>query len=76
MRCAIVSRNGRITIPTDLRKKYRIREGMKVALLEIQGKLSIEPITKNFFHRFAGILGTDGKALKSLMEDKKREREL
>jgi hypothetical protein len=31
---------------------------------------------KSYFESFAGILGTEGKLLKSLMDDKKKEREL
>jgi hypothetical protein len=45
-------------------------------LIERDGKLIIQPLDKNYFLSMAGILGTDGTMLKSLMEDKKREREL
>jgi AbrB family looped-hinge helix DNA binding protein len=40
-----VTRKGQVTIPANYRKKYKIREGMKVAFREEHGKLIIEPIT-------------------------------
>ncbi len=53
-----------------------MKKGMKVAFIEQNGKLLIQPLDKNYFESLAGILGTDGEMLKSLQEDKKREREL
>jgi AbrB family looped-hinge helix DNA binding protein len=40
-----VTRKGQITIPASYRKKYKIREGIKVSFREDKGKLIIEPLT-------------------------------
>lgn len=40
-----VTRKGQITIPANYRKKYKIREGLRVAFKDEDGKLIIEPIT-------------------------------
>lgn len=40
-----VTRKGQITIPVSYRKKYKIREGIKVSCSEDKGKLIIEPFT-------------------------------
>jgi len=40
-----VTRKGQVTIPANYRKKYKIREGVKVAFREEHGRLIIEPIT-------------------------------
>lgn len=40
-----VTRKGQITIPANCRKKYKIREGLRVAFKDEGGKLIIEPIT-------------------------------
>lgn len=40
-----VTRKGQITIPASYRKKYKIKEGLKIAFKEEEGKLIIEPIT-------------------------------
>ena len=46
MKVTKVTRKGQITIPVSYRKKYKIREGMKVAFKEERGKLVIEPIPR------------------------------
>ncbi len=52
------------------------KKGTKVAFIEQNGKLMIQPLDKSYFESLAGILGTNGKMMKSLMDDKKKEREL
>jgi len=37
--------------------------------------LRVPPLTPRYFERMAGCLGTGGKALKLLLEERKRERE-
>jgi AbrB family looped-hinge helix DNA binding protein len=76
METSIVTTKGQIVVPAKMRSKYRIKKGTKVAFLEQNGKLMIQPLDENYFESLAGILGTEGEMLKSLMEDKKREREL
>lgn len=76
MKYPVVSEGGRVVIPAMLRKKYRIRKGMRVAFREEVGKLIIEPIGKGYFDGFAGILETKGKAVRALLSDRRREREL
>jgi AbrB family looped-hinge helix DNA binding protein len=76
MEIAVVTTGGRIVVPARIRKKFGIKKGTKLAFIERDGTLIVQPLDKNYFLSMAGILGTDGTILKSLMEDKKREREL
>ena len=76
METSVVTVKGQIVVPSKIRMKFGIKKGTKVAFIEQNGKLIIQPLDKNYFESLAGILGTEGKMLKSLMEDKKREREL
>lgn len=76
METSIVTVKGQIVVPAKIRNKFGIKRGVKVAFIEQNGKLIIQPLDKNYFESLAGILGTEGKMLKSLMEDKKKEREL
>ncbi len=76
METSVVTVKGQIVVPSKIRTKFGIKKGTKVAFIEQNGKLIIQPLDKNYFGSLAGILGTEGKMLKSLMEDKKREREL
>ena len=39
-----VTRKGRVTIPAELRKKYGMREGMKVDITDVPSGLLLKPI--------------------------------
>ena len=70
----MVTVKGQVVLPARIRRKFGIKKGTKIAFMEENGKLYIRPLDSKYFESLAGILGTKGKLLKSLMEDKKRER--
>jgi AbrB family looped-hinge helix DNA binding protein len=76
METSIVTVKGQIVIPAKIRKKFGIKKGTKIAFIEQNNKLIIQPLDKSYFESLAGMLGTEGDMLKSLMADKKQEREL
>jgi AbrB family looped-hinge helix DNA binding protein len=76
MDTSTVTIKGQIVVPVKIRRKFGIKKGTKIAFIEQHGKLIIQPLDKSYFETLAGILGTEGKLLKSLMDDKKKEREL
>jgi AbrB family looped-hinge helix DNA binding protein len=41
-----VTRKGQVTIPASLRKKYGIKEGMKIEVLDAQPGLVLRPIPR------------------------------
>jgi AbrB family looped-hinge helix DNA binding protein len=73
---SIITTKGQVVIPSRIRNKYGMKKGTKVAFVEKGNAVLMQPLDGNYFESLAGSLGTDGKMLKSLMEDKKREREL
>jgi AbrB family looped-hinge helix DNA binding protein len=76
MDTSVVTVKGQIVVPAKIRRKFGIKKGTKIAFIEQHGKLFIQPLDKTYFDSLAGVLGTEGKLLNSLMDDKKREREL
>jgi AbrB family looped-hinge helix DNA binding protein len=76
MESSVVTVKGQIVVPARIRRKFGIKKGTKVAFDEQEGKLTLQPLNKNYFASLAGVLGTKGKLLRSLMESKKKEREL
>ena len=76
MDTSVVTTKGQIVVPAKIRRRFGIKKGTKIAFIEQNGKLVIQALDKSYFDGLAGVLGTEGKMLKSLMEDKKREREL
>lgn len=76
METSVVTIKGQVVVPARIRRKFGIKKGTKIAFIEQKDKLIIQPLDKSYFGAMAGILGTKGKLLRSLKEDKKREREL
>lgn len=75
METSVVNGKGQITIPVEIRQKCGITSGSKIAFIEKNGRIYIQPLNKGYFESVAGIVRTKGRMLKSLMESKKRERE-
>jgi AbrB family looped-hinge helix DNA binding protein len=77
MKFVKLTTNGRVTIPVSLRKKYGLTPGSKVKFEPIEEGIRIIPLaTPEEIRANIGLLGMKGKMLKSLMEEKKIEREL
>ena len=73
---AVVTVKGQICIPANLRRKFGIKKGTQVYVYEKDGEISIKPITDDYIRNMAGMTGTKGKLLKSLMSEKAKERKL
>ena len=76
MESSIVTTKGQVVIPYKLRHKYGIKNGTRVQFDDNGGDITLTPITPEMIEKNIGILGTKGKLLRALMEEKKREREL
>jgi len=76
METAVITTKGQVVIPVKIRRKYGMKNGTKVAFIEQGDKVIIQPLDKEYFNKLAGILDEKGKMLKSLIDDKKKEREL
>jgi len=73
---AFEDEEGQVVIPAKLRRKFGIKKGTQVYLYERDGEIVIKPITDEYIRSMAGILGTKGKLLKALKEEKAKERML
>jgi AbrB family looped-hinge helix DNA binding protein len=71
-----VTTKGQLVIPSKLRRKYSIKEGTQVAFLEQENRLVLQPLTPEFIRSLRGSLKGEPSALKALLEDRKRDREL
>ena len=70
---ATVKAKGQVVIPVEMRRKFQIDEGTRVAFLEEDGRLFIQPVTDEFIEGMKGILA--GRGLPSRIE-KTAERKL
>ena len=76
MKISKITTNGRLTISAEIRKKYNIKPGTRIKFVDESDWIKIIPITKKGIRSNIGFLGIGGSLLKSLMEEKKIEREL
>jgi AbrB family looped-hinge helix DNA binding protein len=73
---SVVTVKGQVVIPSKLRRKFGIKRGTQVYLYERGGEIVIRPVTDEYLRSLAGIMGTKGKLLKALLEEKAKERVL
>jgi len=76
METGYVTSKGQLVIPAKLRRKFGIKSGTRVNFFEERDGIKIIPVTTEIIDSNKGFLGTNGKLLKALMEEKKKEREL
>lgn len=75
MEQAYVTSKGQIVIPVKIRKKFNIKAGTLVYFYEKDDEIGMKPITAETIRKNIGLLGTKGKLMKALLEEKKKERE-
>ena len=76
MDTSVVTVKGQVVIPSRLRRKYGIKSGTLIHFSEANGEIRMVPITHDVIETNIGFLGTKGKLMRALTEEKKREREL
>ena len=75
METSIVTVKGQIVIPARIRLKLVMKKGTKVAIIEKEDGVIVEPITKKYFEKYAGILPGNSKVVKTLLEERRMDRE-
>ena len=73
MHTAYVTSKGQLTIPAGLRRKYKIKKGTRVALFEENGKIVMQPVTREFIASIRGMFKLkpgEKLATQQLLEDR------
>jgi len=63
---------GQVLIPVALRRKFGIKPGTKIQVFEENGRIVLQPVTREQIRRVRGMFKGAG-ALKLLMAERKRE---
>jgi AbrB family looped-hinge helix DNA binding protein len=71
-----VTTKGQLVIPAKLRRKYGIRKGTRVAMIEEENRIILQPLTREFIRSVRGSLKGEPSALQFLKEGRSRDREL
>jgi AbrB family looped-hinge helix DNA binding protein len=65
---------GKIVIPAELRRKYGIKAGTKIIVIDTGEGIILKPVTEESLKRLQGRLKGKG-VLKSLMEERRKDTE-
>jgi len=69
-----ISQKGWVVIPADLRKKYDLKPGDEVHVVDYGGVLSLIPTTEDPLEVAAGMLKGEISLTQALLEERKQER--
>jgi AbrB family looped-hinge helix DNA binding protein len=64
---------GQIVIPVKLRRKYGIKEGTKIIVMDAGDEIVLRPITEQYLKKLRGSL-KDTDALNVLMDERKQDK--
>jgi len=73
---ARVSSKGQVVIPAKFRRQLGIRRGTLVSFHQDNGRLILQPVTRDFIRSLRGSLKGGPSVLDFLMRERKRERVL
>lgn len=65
---------GQIVIPASLRRKYGIKVGTKIIVIDTGEEIILRPVTEQYLKKLQGSLKGTG-ALKILMDERKKDKE-
>jgi AbrB family looped-hinge helix DNA binding protein len=63
---------GQIVIPAELRRKYRIKAGTKINVIDTGEAILLKPVTEESLKQLQGRLKGKG-VLKSLLEERRKD---
>jgi AbrB family looped-hinge helix DNA binding protein len=70
-----ISSKGWIVIPADIRKKYGLKPGDEVHVIDYGGVISLVPALKDPVEEGLGMLAGAGPLLQDLLEERRRDLE-
>jgi AbrB family looped-hinge helix DNA binding protein len=71
-----VTTKGQLVIPSKMRRKYGIRKGTRVAMIEEENRIILQPLTREYLRSLRGSFKGEPSALKFLKEGRSQDREL
>ena len=74
MKTSTLSKKGWVVIPNDVRKRYNLKKGDKVNIIDYGGVISIIPVSKNPIKDTAGILKGKTSLTEALLKYRKEEK--
>ncbi|MCJ7472723.1 MAG: AbrB/MazE/SpoVT family DNA-binding domain-containing protein [Actinobacteria bacterium] len=76
MKASKLSEKGWVVIPNSIRKRYGLKKGDQVNIIDYGDIISIIPLSTDPIKESAGLLKGGSSLTKDLMEQRKRDNEL
>ncbi len=76
MKASILSEKGWVVIPGSIRKRYGLKKGDQVNIIDYGDIISIIPLSTDPIKESAGLLKGGSSLTKDLIEQRKRDNEL
>jgi AbrB family looped-hinge helix DNA binding protein len=70
-----ISSKGWVVIPADIRKRYGLKPGDEVNVIDYGGVISLVPVRKDPINEGYGMLAGAGPLLDDLLEERRRDLE-
>lgn len=74
MSITTVTTKGQIVIPARVRERLKIKKGTRLIIEERGQELVLKALTPEYIRSLSGILPTKGKAMKTLLLEKARDK--
>jgi AbrB family looped-hinge helix DNA binding protein len=72
-----MSTKGRLVVPARIRRRFNIKPGTRIVFLEENGRIILQPVTRQYIHSFCGIFKLkpgEKSAVQELREDRTADR--
>ncbi|TET82940.1 MAG: AbrB/MazE/SpoVT family DNA-binding domain-containing protein [Anaerolineales bacterium] len=69
-----ISTKGQLVIPAKLRRKYGIKPGTRIQVIDRGNQIVLQPITEEYIRKLRGSL-KGGNALRVLEEERRKDQE-
>ncbi len=69
-----ISQKGWVVIPAELRRKYDLKPGDEIHVVDYGGVISLIPVFKDALEIAGGMLKGETSLTKALLKERKRER--
>jgi AbrB family looped-hinge helix DNA binding protein len=71
---AYVTANGRIVIPSRLRRKLGIKPGTRVCFIEHENEILLQPMTKEYIRNMRGMLKSASSVGAELLNERRKDK--
>ena len=73
MTTTTITAKGQIVIPSRIRRHLKIAPGTRFVVQEQDNKIIVEPMNKDYFDQFMGILKSKKNLAKELQKERRKE---